>query len=79
MRGNQWFKYEVNKKRLYHKVSNMCLDCDVEKLEIFMSPCDESIASQRWDWTTVNVDVMKEWDRKQLEIKAAKLRHRLSI
>lgn len=50
-------------KQLFHPVSAQCLDCDPAQKEIFMTHCDESISTQKWEWGRVNVTQAKiEWD-----------------
>lgn len=60
MRGNQFFQYRPSSKQLYHKVSNLCMDCDPEKGEVFMRECDGQSASQRWEWAHVDEKVIAE-------------------
>ncbi|KAH7721878.1 polypeptide N-acetylgalactosaminyltransferase 10 [Aphelenchoides avenae] len=64
MKGNQYFKYRVGTKQLYHQISNHCMDCDPERGEIFMSPCDDSSKTQKWEWQHLNADVIEERNKK---------------
>lgn len=59
-RGNQWWKYNIETKHLYHPMSKACLDCDVERKQIFMMPCDKSSVTQRWIWSHVNETLAKK-------------------
>uniref|UniRef100_A0A915CRV3 Polypeptide N-acetylgalactosaminyltransferase n=1 Tax=Ditylenchus dipsaci TaxID=166011 RepID=A0A915CRV3_9BILA len=52
MKGNQYFKYRLATHQIWHKVSNLCMDCDVESGEIYMMPCDEKSQTQKWEWNT---------------------------
>jgi polypeptide N-acetylgalactosaminyltransferase len=65
MKGNQHFKYRVGTKQLFHPVSNHCLDCDPERGEIFMNPCDHTKSSQKWEWANLNADVVEERNKKE--------------
>lgn len=60
MKGNQHFKYRIAAKQMYHPVSNLCMDCDSERGEVFMSKCDASKTSQRWQWQHLNETVMEQ-------------------
>lgn len=62
MKGNQYFKYLLNTKQIFHKVSGLCMDCGLSNNEIFMNPCDEMKESQRWEWEHLNADVLQKWD-----------------
>ncbi|KAI6187292.1 Polypeptide N-acetylgalactosaminyltransferase [Aphelenchoides besseyi] len=65
MKGNQHFKYRIATKQLHHPVSNLCMDCDPERGEIFMSRCDSSSLTQRWEWQNLNESVMEERNKVQ--------------
>jgi len=66
MRGNQWFKFNVDTKQLYHPVSAQCLDCDGGSKEIFMSRCDINSRTQQWRFEKVNTTLAREsWDFKE--------------
>ncbi|KAI6175587.1 Polypeptide N-acetylgalactosaminyltransferase [Aphelenchoides bicaudatus] len=60
MKGNQHFKYRIASKQMYHPVSNLCMDCDAERGEVFMSRCDTGKTSQRWQWQHLNGTVMED-------------------
>ncbi|GFY54643.1 putative polypeptide N-acetylgalactosaminyltransferase 10 [Trichonephila inaurata madagascariensis] len=61
MQGNQEWKYEYEKLQLYHPISGHCLDCDIERKEIFMSPCDTKIVTQKWRFQTFNRTALDNW------------------
>lgn len=61
MQGNQLWRYRLKTKNLFHPISNMCLDCDPGRREIFMSACDESKQSQKWQFEKVNATVVEQW------------------
>lgn len=60
MQGNQLFKYNHKTKLLFHPVSNNCIDCDPERKEVFMNPCDEKSATQQWQFDTYNSTLVEE-------------------
>ena len=66
MGGNQQWKYRVATKQLYH-ASGQCMDCDAERGELFMNPCDDASDSQKWTWKHLNTTVLDSWkyDRKR--------------
>lgn len=65
MGGNQRFKYNIDTQQIYHVISNQCLDCDPDRHEIFMNPCDKTLETQMWKVEHVHEDeVRKEWDAK---------------
>uniref|UniRef100_A0A1I8AAN7 polypeptide N-acetylgalactosaminyltransferase n=1 Tax=Steinernema glaseri TaxID=37863 RepID=A0A1I8AAN7_9BILA len=68
MKGNQEFRYRMSTKQLFHPVSNQCMDCDPERGEIFMNPCDHSKLSQKWEWQNLNEDVIRERHHKEVDL-----------
>ena len=44
--GNQEFRYQLTSHHLFHPTSNLCLDCDVERQDIFMAHCSDEKQSQ---------------------------------
>ncbi|KAI1726588.1 ricin-type beta-trefoil lectin domain-containing protein [Ditylenchus destructor] len=67
MKGNQFFKYRLRTRQIYHKVSNQCMDCDPDTGEIFMTPCDESKDTQKWEWSHLDSKVIEEWEQKEMK------------
>ena len=61
MQGNQHFKYLLNSRQIFHPVSHQCLDLDLEKMEVFMSKCDEQAEAQKWKWQNLNETVIQHW------------------
>lgn len=55
-------------KQLYHPVSNQCLDCDAERGEVFMNPCDATKASQKWQWKNLNEKIIEERNKKEMQL-----------
>lgn len=47
--------------QLFHPISGHCLDCDAERKEIFMSPCDISLETQKWKFETFNKTAIDNW------------------
>ncbi|KAK6110395.1 Glycosyl transferase 2 family protein [Brugia pahangi] len=64
MQGNQHFKYLPDKQQMYHPISDLCMDCDVEQGEIFMNPCDSERRSQKWTWTKINLQLIQQRNKK---------------
>jgi polypeptide N-acetylgalactosaminyltransferase len=62
MQGNQWWKYNMDTKQMFHPISGQCLDCDPAQKEVFMQHCDESVLTQRWEWGHINATLARiEW------------------
>ncbi|GIY38879.1 putative polypeptide N-acetylgalactosaminyltransferase 10 [Caerostris darwini] len=61
MQGNQEWKYDYKKLQLYHPISGHCLDCDIERKEVFMSPCDTNVITQKWNFQTFNRTALDNW------------------
>lgn len=64
MQGNQHFKYLPETQQMFHPVSGLCMDCDAEREEIFMNPCDSSQKTQKWTWTKTNPKLIEERNKK---------------
>uniref|UniRef100_H3CQA9 Polypeptide N-acetylgalactosaminyltransferase n=1 Tax=Tetraodon nigroviridis TaxID=99883 RepID=H3CQA9_TETNG len=47
MKGNQLWRYRKD-KRLYHPVSNSCIDSSPSERRVFMNTCDPASLSQQW-------------------------------
>lgn len=60
MHGNQRFNYLPETKQLFHPITNHCLDCNPEKGELFMNPCDDKKKSQKWSWGRLNLDLIRK-------------------
>ena len=65
MQGNQLFKYRIAAQQLFHPVSAQCLDCDAERGEIFMQPCDSSKQTQKWKWEFLDEKITEEGNAKE--------------
>ncbi|XP_076362797.1 putative polypeptide N-acetylgalactosaminyltransferase 10 [Tachypleus tridentatus] len=61
MQGNQLWKYDLNSQHLLHPITGNCLDCDSERQELFMSPCEPSSHNQKWKFEFVNVSALTNW------------------
>lgn len=61
MMGNQHFKYDPDKKQLFHPISGQCVDSDPSTHQVFMNPCDSKAPSQQWDFENVNKEVLADW------------------
>ncbi|XP_074650053.1 putative polypeptide N-acetylgalactosaminyltransferase 10 isoform X2 [Tubulanus polymorphus] len=54
MKGNQFWKYNVDTKQVYHVSSSRCLDSNGDTKEIYIANCDANSKTQRWSFKTVN-------------------------
>ncbi|XP_064607959.1 putative polypeptide N-acetylgalactosaminyltransferase 10 [Liolophura sinensis] len=64
MKGNQWWKYNMDTNQLKHVISNQCLDADAERKDVYMNPCDTDSNTQKWTFGNVNeTAVRREWIR----------------
>lgn len=61
LQGNQLWKYDLTNRHLVHPVTGNCLDCDGERKEIFMGPCDTDKLSQHWKFEFVNASALSAW------------------
>lgn len=61
MQGNQLWKYDLNNQHLLHPITGNCLDCDSERQELFMSPCDPTSQNQKWKFEFVNTSALASW------------------
>ncbi|CAG9541129.1 unnamed protein product [Cercopithifilaria johnstoni] len=67
MQGNQHFKYLPDKQQMYHPISGLCMDCDVDRGEIFMNPCNSERRSQKWTWTKINLKLIQERNERKTQ------------
>ncbi|XP_035213974.1 putative polypeptide N-acetylgalactosaminyltransferase 10 [Stegodyphus dumicola] len=61
MQGNQLWKYDMENQHLVHLLTGTCLDCDLNRKEIFMNPCDRDVKTQSWKFETINVTAIFNW------------------
>ncbi|UYV60158.1 GALNT10 [Cordylochernes scorpioides] len=62
MQGNQLWKYDLAHQSLVHPITGNCLDCDPKTYELFMSPCQRDLATQRWRFGAVNASALQaQW------------------
>lgn len=59
-RGNQEFRYNIDTNQLHHPVSNLCVDCNIETKELFMTQCDAKSQTQKWKFQNVDTDLIKK-------------------
>lgn len=63
-KGNQYWKYNIETRLLYHPSTISCLDCDPNTKEIFTNPCDNSKKTQQWKFEFVNrTALLIEWSQ----------------
>lgn len=68
MQGNQLFRYLPESKQIQHVITNRCLDADLEKREVFVSPCDKSKENQKWIFGYVNSTAVNDWEHSGLKL-----------
>jgi hypothetical protein len=71
--GNQYFRYDYASKQIYHGsvYRDECVDMDPSKTEhdaVFISKCDETSLSQKWNWGFVNETALEKWTEHGTEI-----------
>ncbi|KAK2164939.1 hypothetical protein LSH36_57g04092 [Paralvinella palmiformis] len=50
-------------KQMFHPISHQCLDCDSQRREVYMNPCDQNSLTQKWQWEHINMTIAeKEWN-----------------
>ena len=63
MKGNQYFKYNIDTQQLYHPVRQQCLDGNAERKELYMNPCESDNQNQKWKFEKINRNLaIKEWN-----------------
>ncbi|KRX90494.1 putative polypeptide N-acetylgalactosaminyltransferase 10, partial [Trichinella pseudospiralis] len=53
MQGNQAWRYNSKTMQIVHPVTNMCLDADFSRREVFMQSCNLNLLSQRWSFGAI--------------------------
>ncbi|XP_071044472.1 putative polypeptide N-acetylgalactosaminyltransferase 10 isoform X3 [Parasteatoda tepidariorum] len=61
MQGNQLWKYDLETQHLIHLLTNTCLDCDVQKKQVFMNSCDSTKRTQSWRFEIINSTAIFNW------------------
>lgn len=61
MHGNQLWKYDMVTKHLFHPITANCMDCDAERREVYMNPCDDESKTQKWIFENVNETALAAW------------------
>ncbi|XP_056649199.1 N-acetylgalactosaminyltransferase 6-like isoform X1 [Diorhabda sublineata] len=62
MKGNQYWKYDVEKQWFIHGGNPRCLDIDPGKLKLYVTTCDENSITQKWRFENVNLTMIADWD-----------------
>lgn len=70
MQGNQLFRYLPITKQIQHVITNRCLDVDLDKKEVFVSPCSDSERNQKWTFGFVNSTAVNDWVNSGLKLVA---------
>ena len=60
---NQYFRYDLNTKQIFGgpRRDNICIDTITNSNHLFMSFCDETKLTQKWDWGFVNETMLMDW------------------
>lgn len=61
-KGNQYWKYDVEKQWVVHGGNPRCLDCDPGEKKVFVSKCDDGSVTQRWRFEVVNLTAIANWE-----------------
>lgn len=62
MKGNQYWKYDMEKQWFVHGGNPRCLDCDPGRKKIFVTACDENSKTQKWRFENVNLTMILNWE-----------------
>ncbi|KAJ8951726.1 hypothetical protein NQ318_012577 [Aromia moschata] len=62
MKGNQYWKYDVEKQWFKHGGNSRCLDCDPGQKRLYVRSCDESSRTQKWRFENVNLTMIADWE-----------------
>ncbi|KAK9876631.1 hypothetical protein WA026_014010 [Henosepilachna vigintioctopunctata] len=62
MKGNQYWKYDMEKQWFLHGANNRCLDCDPGKMKLYVRSCDDSSKTQKWRLENVNLTMIANWE-----------------
>ena len=62
--GNQYFRYDLDTKQIYHgpKRNNQCIDMEDDPKLLFITFCDKNKLSQKWQWGFVNETNIRNWN-----------------
>ncbi|CAG9855646.1 unnamed protein product [Phyllotreta striolata] len=61
-KGNQYWKYDVEKQWFLHGGNPRCLDCDPGQKRLYVRACDESSKTQKWRFENVNLTMIADWE-----------------
>lgn len=61
--GNQYFRYDLESKKIYHGVkrNNHCVDMDAQTRTVFVTNCNENSLTQQWKWGFANKTNLNNW------------------
>ena len=45
--------------QIFHPISGLCLDSNKDRKEIFMTECNTSLESQKWQFDSVNTTLIE--------------------
>lgn len=61
-KGNQMWRYNIDKQWLMHGTNQRCMDCDPGSQRVYVSDCDNESKTQRWRIENVNLTMLANWD-----------------
>jgi hypothetical protein len=47
-------------RQLMHVQTKTCLDCDIRRGEVYTTPCDQALVTQKWTWGRVNATIARQ-------------------
>ncbi|VEN40364.1 unnamed protein product, partial [Callosobruchus maculatus] len=62
MKGNQYWKYDVEKQWFIHGGNLRCLDCDPGQRRLYVRSCDLNSKTQKWRFENVNLTMIYNWE-----------------
>jgi polypeptide N-acetylgalactosaminyltransferase len=60
--GNQLWRYEKDNQQLRHVNSNRCLEINATDKKLFVSSCQPSKLSQKWEIQHLDENAMETWE-----------------
>ncbi|KAI4462457.1 n-acetylgalactosaminyltransferase [Holotrichia oblita] len=61
-KGNQYWKYDMDKQWLIQGGNARCLDCDPGQKKIYVTKCDTDSKTQRWRFEHVDMKLLANWE-----------------
>lgn len=63
LQDNQYFRYDLDTKQIFcgRKRDNKCIELNLKKQTLNVSPCDAKKITQKWKWGFVNETMLRNW------------------